>query len=88
MNVPQAFGILLLGAGSGGLLVWLQQAAVKRRFLQDIESQLREALFGGQRRRALRDMRRIGSSSLTCSYGPPETIPSGDDCASPTIHVA
>src|ERR1700687_468304 len=81
MNVPQAVGILLLGAGLGTLLTWLQQAAVRRRFQQELESQIDQALFGVLRRRKLLHMRRIPSSGLTCFSGPP-TIPIGDDSRS------
>jgi hypothetical protein len=78
MNIPQAFGILLLGAGLGTLLTWLQQTAVRRRFQQELESQIVQALFGRLRRRRLLHMRRIPSSGLTCFSGPLETIPIGD----------
>ena len=78
MNVPQAFGIFLLGAGLGTLLTWLHQTGVRRRFQRELESQIDQALFGGLRRRKLLHMRRIPSSSLTRFSGPTETIPIGD----------
>ena len=53
MNVPQALGILLLGVGLGALLVWLQQTAVRRRFRQELEAQIDQAIFGGLRRQRL-----------------------------------
>jgi hypothetical protein len=82
MNLPQAFGILLLGAGLGTLLTWLQQTGVRKRFQQELESQIDQALFGGLRRRKLLHMRRMPSSGLNCFSGPPETIPIGDDSRS------
>jgi len=74
MSVPQAFGILLSGAGLGTLLTWLQQTGVRRRFQQELESQIDQALFGGLRRRKLPHMRRMPSSGLTCFSGTRETI--------------
>jgi hypothetical protein len=50
MNLPQAFGILLLGVGSGALLTWLQQATVRRRFRQEIVAQIDKTLFDESRR--------------------------------------
>jgi hypothetical protein len=38
MNILQAFGVLLLGVGLGGLLVWLQQSAARRQFREDLET--------------------------------------------------
>jgi len=51
MNIGLAVGILLLGAGLGALLTWLQQTAVRRRFQQELETQIDQALFDGLRRR-------------------------------------
>jgi len=38
MNIPQAFGLLLLGVGLGALLVWLQQRAARRQFREELET--------------------------------------------------
>lgn len=46
MNILQAFGVLLLGAGLGALLIWLQQTASRRQFRQEIETQIDQALLG------------------------------------------
>jgi hypothetical protein len=53
MNTLQAFGILLLGAGLGALLIWLQQTAARRQFRQELETQIDQALFGELRRQRL-----------------------------------
>jgi hypothetical protein len=46
MNILQAFGVLLLGAGLGALLIWLQQTASRRQFRQELETQIDQALLG------------------------------------------
>jgi hypothetical protein len=46
MNIVQEFGILLLGAGLGALLIWLQQTAARRRFRQELEAQIEQAFLG------------------------------------------
>jgi hypothetical protein len=46
MNTLQAFGVLLLGAGLGALLIWLQQTASRRQFRQELETQIDQALLG------------------------------------------
>jgi hypothetical protein len=38
MNILQAFGMLLLGVGLGGLLAWLQQTAARRQFREELET--------------------------------------------------
>jgi hypothetical protein len=81
MNVLQALGILLLGVGLGALLVWLQQTAVRRRFRQELEAQIDQAVFGGLRRQRLLNNQRIPSSVPTCCSAPPEAIPTGDGLA-------
>jgi hypothetical protein len=53
MNTLQAFGILLLGAGLGALLIWLQQTAARRQFRQELENQMDQALIGELRRQRL-----------------------------------
>jgi len=50
MSVLQAFGILLLGAGLGALLSWIQQTAARKQLEQELETQLYEAIFGWRRR--------------------------------------
>jgi hypothetical protein len=57
MNILQAFGILLLGAGLGALLIWLQQTAARRQFRQELEIQIDQALFGELCRQRLRNIR-------------------------------
>ena len=56
MNTLQAFGILLLGAGLGALLIWLQQTAARRQFRQELENQIDQALIGELRRQRLLHM--------------------------------
>jgi hypothetical protein len=56
MNILQAFGILLLGAGLGALLIWLQQTAARRQFRQELETQIDQALIGELRRQRLLNM--------------------------------
>jgi hypothetical protein len=46
MNILQAFGVLLLGAGLGALLIWLQQTTSRRQFRQQLETQIDQALLG------------------------------------------
>jgi hypothetical protein len=41
MNILQALGILLLGAGLGALLLWIQQAAMRRQFRKELETQIK-----------------------------------------------
>lgn len=41
----------MLGAGSGGLCVFLQQRGIRVRFRKEITDQLDEALYGPIRRR-------------------------------------
>lgn len=43
-------GVFMLGAGSGGLCVFLQQRGIRERFHKEITSQLDKALFGPLRR--------------------------------------
>ncbi|SRR5208337_2282825 len=74
MNVPQALSILLLGAGLGAFLVWLQQTAVRRRFRQELETQIDQAVFGGLRRQRLLNIREIPSSGPTRCSAPTEAI--------------
>jgi hypothetical protein len=57
MNILQAFGILLLGAGLGALLIWLQQTAARRQFRQELETQIDQALCGELRRQRLLNIR-------------------------------
>ena len=45
MNIAIAFGLFLLGAGLGALLIWIQQTASRRRFLEGLETQINEAPF-------------------------------------------
>jgi len=39
-------GVFMLGAGSGGLCVFLQQRGIRARFHKEITDQLDQALFG------------------------------------------
>jgi uncharacterized membrane protein len=43
-------GVFMLGAGSGGFCVFLQQRGIRDRFRREIIDQLDEALFGPIRR--------------------------------------
>jgi hypothetical protein len=49
MNILLALGILLLGAGLGALLLWIQQAAMRRQFRKELETQIYQPLFSGRR---------------------------------------
>jgi len=53
MNIPLAFGLLLLGVGLGGLLVWLQQSAARRQFREDLETRIDKAFFARSRHEGL-----------------------------------
>ncbi len=55
MNIGIALGIFLLGAGLGALLIWIQQTASRRRFLQGLEAQINEAFFTRSRHGKLLD---------------------------------
>ena len=44
-------GIFILGAGAGGLCVLAHQMVVRAKLQNDVEDQLRNALFGHMRRR-------------------------------------
>ena len=55
MTIIHAFGVLLLGTGLGALLVWLQQTGARRRFRQDLQDQIDQAVFGGLRRQRILD---------------------------------
>jgi len=39
-------GIFTLGAGAGGLCIFLQQRSIRARFLKEITDELERALFG------------------------------------------
>jgi hypothetical protein len=43
-------GVFILGAGSGGLCVFLRQQGIRARFRKEITNQLDQALFGPIRR--------------------------------------
>jgi hypothetical protein len=53
MNILPAFGVLLLGVGLGGLLVWLQQNALRRQFREDLEALTDQAFSVDSRREGL-----------------------------------
>jgi uncharacterized membrane protein len=50
MNSLLIVGSFVLGAGSGGLCVFLQQRGIRDRFHKEITDQLDRALFGPIRR--------------------------------------
>jgi hypothetical protein len=75
MNILQAIGILLLGAGLGALLTWLQQTAVRKQFLQELEAQVDQALFSRLRSQRLLNIRRTPSSGPPAWSAPPEAVP-------------
>ena len=80
MNVTVAFGILLLGTGLGALLVWLQQRAIRRQFLQGLESELEQALFGAARRSRQPNVRIMSSTVRSSSplLRQQKPLPGGD----------
>jgi hypothetical protein len=85
MNMLQTFAILLLGAGLGALLTRIQQTGVRRRFQQEILTQIDQALFDGSCRQRLLNLRRMSSTSSTSSSVPPGIISTAD---APRIQLA
>ena len=57
MNILQAFGLLLLGAGLGALLIWLQQTGARKQFRQELQIQIGQAFLGELRRHRLLNVR-------------------------------
>lgn len=51
MNPLFVLGIFTLGAGAGGLCVWVQQRGIRSRFRKEITDQLDKALFDPIRRK-------------------------------------
>jgi hypothetical protein len=87
MNLALAFGTFLLGAGVGGLLVCLQQAAVRTQLLRELETEIEQALFVGVRRRRLLNRRELLSSGRTRCSAPPEAIATVDGSRSRQTHT-
>jgi hypothetical protein len=73
----------LLGAGLGGFLTWIRQTAVRKRLLQNLESELDQALFGGLRRQKAAAPGPRTSSGLTRCSAQLETISTVDILAAP-----
>jgi hypothetical protein len=67
MNILQAFGIFLFGAGLGALLMWVPQTAARKHYRQELETQIDHALFGGLRRHRLDHIRQESEPGATAS---------------------
>jgi hypothetical protein len=52
-------GVFMLGAGTGGLCVFLQQMGVRSRFKTEITNQLDKALFGPVRQQRRLNIKHI-----------------------------
>jgi CHASE1-domain containing sensor protein len=50
MTLLVAAGALFIGMAVGGLLVWLHQTDARARFRQEIEGEIKQALYGRRRR--------------------------------------
>jgi len=79
MHVPEAFGVFLIGAGIGALVVWFQQTA-SRRLLQDLEEELDRICFGRARRERLANEQRIAAKEASLASAPPELVSPRRDC--------
>jgi hypothetical protein len=87
MSIALAFGLFLSGAGLGALSTRIQQTAVRRQFQQELETQIKQALFGGMSRRRLLNSRELPSGGPTPGSAPPEAIATGDGSRSRQTHT-
>jgi hypothetical protein len=79
MNGGLALCIFLLGGGVGVFLTWLQQRALRKRFQQELEARVDQALFSRIRGRKVAEVQNTLSKALPHNSGLLESDPTKTD---------